>query len=147
MGKIKVSWRPYLVISLGCFIVTFAMNFFLIPYKLAPGGVSGLSTVIYYLGGGRVSVGLLMLIINVPLFLTGYKSRGRLFLIRSIFGAVLLSVMIRLGYRTEGGCHYGRHRSCGCCAEKSLPEIFNGPASSYFGRLRDSFCHSGLQKR
>lgn len=100
MGKIKVSWRPYLVISLGCFIVTFAMNFFLIPYKLAPGGVSGLSTVIYYLGGGRVSVGLLMLIIDVPLFLTGYKSRGRLFLIRSIFGAVLLSVMI------DGTAHF-----------------------------------------
>jgi uncharacterized membrane-anchored protein YitT (DUF2179 family) len=94
MSKIKVSLSPYLIIMLGCFIVTVAMNLFLIPYKLAPGGVSGLSTVIYYVTGGKISVGVLMLLFNIPLFLTGYKSRGRVFLYRSLFGAVMLSVMI-----------------------------------------------------
>lgn len=94
MDKIKVSWRPYFMIALGCIIVTIAMNLFLIPYKLAPGGVSGISTVIYYLIGGKISVGMLMLIFNVPLFITGLKSRGRQFLVRSLFGAVILSVMI-----------------------------------------------------
>lgn len=90
----KSVWRSYLVIALGCLVMTIAMNLFLIPYKLAPGGVSGLSTVIYYLMGGILPVGMLMLIFNIPLFLTGYKSRGRQFLIRSLFGAVLLSLMI-----------------------------------------------------
>lgn len=94
MNKIKVSWRPYFLISLGCFIMTISMNLFLIPYKLAPGGVSGFSTVIYYLIDGKISVGMLMLILNIPLFLTGYKSRGRQFLFRSLYGAILLSFMI-----------------------------------------------------
>ncbi len=94
MKLFKGAWRPYLIIALGCFIMTISMNVFLIPFKLAPGGVSGLSTVIFYVFNGIIPVGTLMLIFNIPLFLTGYKSRGRQFLLRSLFGAVLLSVMI-----------------------------------------------------
>jgi uncharacterized membrane-anchored protein YitT (DUF2179 family) len=70
------------------------MNIFLIPYKLAPGGVSGLSTVLYYVFNGTIPVGILMLILNVPLFIIGYKSKGRSFFFRSLFGAVTLSLMI-----------------------------------------------------
>lgn len=95
MGKFsKIPWQSYFKIALGCLIVTISMNLFLIPYKLAPGGVSGLSTVIYHLVDEKIPVGILMLAFNIPLFLTGYKSRGRMFLIRSSFGAVLLSLLI-----------------------------------------------------
>ncbi|NLM73641.1 MAG: YitT family protein [Clostridiaceae bacterium] len=90
----KGTWRTYLFILLGCLIVTIAMNLFLIPFKIAPGGVSGLSTVIHHLMDGKVPVGLLMFAFNLPLFLSGYKSRGRSFLIRSLFGAVALSSLI-----------------------------------------------------
>ena len=86
--------KSYVMIGTGCFIMTVAMNMFLIPYKLAPGGVSGLSTVIFYMIKGLIPVGMLMLIFNIPLFLLGYKSRGKQFLIRSLFGAVLLSLLI-----------------------------------------------------
>lgn len=88
--------RSYLMIALGCVITTVSLNIFLIPYKLAPGGVSGLSTVVYYVIGGAVPVGTLMLFFNIPLFLTGYKSRGRRFFLKSLFGAVLLSLLIDL---------------------------------------------------
>jgi len=70
------------------------MNLFLIPYKLAPGGVSGLSTILFYLFNGAIPVGMLMLILNMPLFFIGYKSKGRRFFFRSLFGAILLSLMI-----------------------------------------------------
>lgn len=86
--------RPYLLISFGCAVMTVSMNLFLIPFKLAPGGVSGMSTVIYYLINGAIPVGTLMLFFNVPLFLTGFKSRGRSFTIRSLYGAVLLSILV-----------------------------------------------------
>lgn len=92
----RTSIRPYLLIGLGCMVMTMAMNIFLIPFKLAPGGVSGLATVIYYIIDGVIPVGTLMLIFNIPLFLTGYKSRGRSFLMRSLFGTVALSVFIDL---------------------------------------------------
>lgn len=86
--------KPYLLISLGCLVMTLALNVFLIPFKLAPGGVSGLSTVVYYVTGKVVPVGALMLLFNIPLFLGGLRSKGQRFVIRSLFGAILLSVMV-----------------------------------------------------
>ena len=86
--------KSYFSIAFGCLIITISMNIFLIPYKLAPGGVSGLSTVLYYVFNGTIPVGILMLILNVPLFIIGYKSKGRSFFFRSLFGAVTLSLMI-----------------------------------------------------
>ncbi|MDI9514348.1 MAG: YitT family protein [Clostridiaceae bacterium] len=86
--------RPWLLIALGCLVMTFAMNVFLIPFKLAPGGISGLSTVVYYVFNKVIPVGVLMLVFNIPLFLGGFKSKGKGFVIRSLFGAILLSVMV-----------------------------------------------------
>lgn len=94
MSRIKGSWQSYVFIALGCLLVAVSMNVFLIPFKLAPGGVSGLSTVVFYLLNEFIPVGVLMLIFNIPLFLLGYKSKGRQFVLRSLFGAILLSVMI-----------------------------------------------------
>lgn len=95
MSKLSIEKaKPYFLITIGCMVMTAAMNLFLIPFKLAPGGVSGLSTVIYYMINGAIPVGTLMLFFNVPLFLTGLKSRGRRFIMRSMYGAVLLSVLI-----------------------------------------------------
>lgn len=96
MKTARHAIKPYLLIALGCLIMTFAFNLFLIPYKLAPGGVSGLSTVIYHVSGGKLPVGVLMMLMNVPLFVFGYKNRGGHFFVRSIFGAALLSLMIDL---------------------------------------------------
>ena len=94
LKRFKDVLYPYIVIVIGCVVMTISMNLFLIPYKLAPGGVSGLSTVIFHLTNGMVPVGMLMLIFNIPLFLSGYKNRGKKFLFRSLFGAVFLSFLV-----------------------------------------------------
>lgn len=90
----KNSIRPWLMITVGCLVMTAAFNLFLIPFKLAPGGVSGLATVVHYLSGNRVPVGMLMLAMNIPLFLLSYRNKGRTFFVRSIYGAFMLSAMI-----------------------------------------------------
>jgi len=76
--------------------MTVCMNLFLIPFKLAPGGVSGLATVFHYLSGNRIPVGVLMLAMNVPLFLLGWRTKGRGFMLRSLFGTIVLSLQIDL---------------------------------------------------
>ena len=53
-----------------------AFNLFLIPHKIAPGGLSGIATVIYYVTKGRIPVGATMLVLNVPLFIMGIKELG-----------------------------------------------------------------------
>lgn len=67
---------------------------FLLPNQLSTGGISGISTILYYLC--NYPVGLTMLLINVPLFVIAMvKVNKRLFL-KSILGTVLLSVFIDL---------------------------------------------------
>ncbi len=88
--------KVYLVITFGAAITALAINIFLVPYKIAPGGLSGLATVIFYLSGGKLPVGTTMLVINIPLFFMGYKFIGRHFFVRTLYGTIVLSVIIDL---------------------------------------------------
>lgn len=92
--KILRGWKDYVWIIIGSFITAVAINIFLVPYKIAPGGVSGIATVLYYLSNGRLPVGATMLALNVPLFLAGIRYIGGKFAFRTFFGAVALSVII-----------------------------------------------------
>ncbi len=88
--------KEYFIICLGCIIAAFGISVFLVPYKIAPGGVTGISTVIFYLSGEKMPVGITMLLINIPLFFIGYKTIGARFLIRTVTGTVILSAAIDL---------------------------------------------------
>ena len=94
MKRIMQHTLSLLQIFLGSAILALSMNIFLVPHKIAPGGVSGVATVLFYLSGQKIPVGVAMLAMNVPLFLAGLKVRGKHFIIRSIIGAALLSVII-----------------------------------------------------
>ena len=50
----------YIFIVLGSLVTALAFNLFLIPHKIAP-GISGISTIIYYITKGRIPVGISML--------------------------------------------------------------------------------------
>ena len=94
MKRIMQHTLSLLQIFLGSAILALSMNIFLVPHKIAPGGVSGVATVLFYLSGQKIPVGVAMLAMNVPLFLAGVYVRGNHFIIRSIIGAALLSVII-----------------------------------------------------
>ena len=85
-----------LQVFFGSVIMALSMNIFLIPYKIAPGGVSGIATVVYHVSGEKIPVGIAMLAMNIPLFLAGMKIKGRSFIIKSTLGAIFLSVIIDL---------------------------------------------------
>lgn len=86
--------KDYLWIILGSIITALAINIFLVPHKIAPGGVTGIATVIFYLIDERLPVGTLMLLLNIPLFIFGMKFIGRRFIVRTLFSTVFLSVVI-----------------------------------------------------
>lgn len=90
-GERLTAWVQ---ITVGCLIGAVAFPCFLVPNHIAPGGVTGLSTVLNYLFSWPV--GLTSLVMNVPLFLIGYRSMGRLFALRSLAATVLFSLMIDL---------------------------------------------------
>ncbi len=84
--------RDYAGITLGAVVTATALNMFLIPNKVAAGGVSGLATVLHYVLG--FPVGMTMLALNVPLFLISVKVLGARFGLNTLFGAGILSVAI-----------------------------------------------------
>ncbi|MBP2628405.1 MAG: hypothetical protein H6Q68_3116 [Firmicutes bacterium] len=88
----KIVWRDYLGITIGVIITAIGMNMFLIPNKIAAGGVSGLATVLYYLLGWPV--GVIMLAFNIPLFIIGIRIMGARYGINTLFGAGVLAVAI-----------------------------------------------------
>ena len=82
----------YTLIVLGTFLGGAAFEWFFLPYSIAPGGVTGISTVLaHYLPLG---VGTLSFMINVPLFLLGWKNVGWHFAMRSFIAMTLMSVFI-----------------------------------------------------
>lgn len=78
------------VIAVGAVLMGVALSVFMVPFKIAPGGASGLATVLHYLTGLRVSV--LIPLINIPIFIIGIIRLERDFLVKSVFGTVVLSI-------------------------------------------------------
>lgn len=94
----KSSWRELLTaysqIVVGCLIGGAAYPMFLVPNNIAPGGLTGVATVLNFLMD--VPVGLTSMLMNVPLFIIGYKAMGRVFVFRSLVATVLFSLAIDL---------------------------------------------------
>lgn len=88
----KKTILEYIGVGIGSLITALGLVAFLIPHKIAAGGVSGLATVIHYVFG--FPVGLTMLFFNIPLFLIGMKELGITVGVKSLFGTVILSLFI-----------------------------------------------------
>lgn len=87
-------WLDYFMIVIGSIIAACSMNIFLVPYKIAPGGLSGVATVLYHVSGGKFPMGITMLVLNVPLFFLGIRFIGKKFVLKTLFGTAMLSVVI-----------------------------------------------------
>ena len=81
----------YFGILAGGLIAAFSFVWFIIPNSLAPGGVSGISTILHTVWG--LPFGIMYFAINVPLFLISWKELGWRFGIKSLLGALTLSLL------------------------------------------------------
>ncbi|TCO73144.1 YitT family protein [Marinisporobacter balticus] len=94
-NKLKTSViLDYLLITIGTFIMAFALLFFLEPNTIAPGGVTGIAIIIRKLTG--VPIDLTNLVINIPLFIIGLMTLGKKFGLKTAYGTLILSLFIRL---------------------------------------------------
>ena len=82
------------LIVAGAFVTSLGLNLFLEPSGIAPGGISGVAVLINKIAGGRIPVGVLTLVLNIPLFIAGYKELGKEFIVKSAVGTILYSVML-----------------------------------------------------
>jgi uncharacterized membrane-anchored protein YitT (DUF2179 family) len=82
------------MIVIGCAVTALGISVFLVPNRIAAGGVTGLATVIYH--WTRWPVGLVSLGLNLPLFAVGFRLIGTGFGLRTMAATVLLSLFIDL---------------------------------------------------
>jgi len=84
--------KDYLLIVLGTLIAGWSFGSFFLPHDIAPGGVTGISTVLARFL--PLSVGVMSFVINLPLFLLGWRTVGWRFAVRSFAAMSLLSLFI-----------------------------------------------------
>jgi len=86
--------RSHLIITFGLLLTAVGWTAFLIPAEITGGGITGVSTLIYYGSGFPLSISYLL--INAVLILFAIKFLGRSFGVKTIFSVVVLSVLFAL---------------------------------------------------
>mgnify|MGYP005783129271 FL=1 len=89
----KQFLKSYTIIALGSLAFALGFDWFFAPNQIAMGGVTGLAQVINVLIPA-LPVGILTIILNVPLFLAGWKLIGFHLLASSLFSMAVSSVAI-----------------------------------------------------
>ncbi|MHB8962150.1 MAG: YitT family protein [Saccharofermentanales bacterium] len=92
--RILSAFKDYSLIVVGSALVAIALDIFLVPNKIASGGITGVATVVYHLSGGFAPVGVVIIVLNIPLFIAGLKLLGRMFMLKSGISIFLLAVFV-----------------------------------------------------
>ena len=88
-----IFWK-YVIIAAGAFVYAIGFQFFLYPNNITSGGVVGTAMIINQLTG--LPVGVMTILLNVPLFLIAWRHFGLDFMVGSLAGMGLSSVLVDL---------------------------------------------------
>ncbi|MBC8336939.1 MAG: YitT family protein [Anaerolineales bacterium] len=89
----RLTLRSFLLLTGGSLISAINLNLFLIPWEIAPSGLSGLAIVINKFTAWPI--GFMILVMNLPLMFIGFKYLGRFnFLIRTFYVVLVSSLAV-----------------------------------------------------
>lgn len=86
----------YVAITIGAAFMALGIGVFLVDAQVVPGGASGLAMAFHYLSGNTIPIGMMIWVINVPLYIWGLKELGKRFGWRTFYGFTLSSFFIDL---------------------------------------------------
>ena len=82
----------YAFIISGSFVLALAVVGFFLPNHMVTGGTAGLALLLHYIT--PLTIGSLIVLINLPLLILGSKYLGKMFAIRTVITIVLISLFI-----------------------------------------------------
>ncbi|MEH7225095.1 YitT family protein [Bacillus sp. JJ1566] len=91
--------KEYIYILLGSATVALSFNLFLLPNKVASGGVSGISTILNSLFGWEAAY--VQWAFNIPLFIAGVIFLGKVYGARTLIGTLFLPFVVYLSRNLE----------------------------------------------
>ena len=89
-----INYNRIFSILIGTLLLAIATNGVLIPNQLLSGGVSGISTLLYFLFHTKVSITVILL--NIPIFILGLIFLRKTYLTYSLFGMLMLSFWLEV---------------------------------------------------
>lgn len=90
--KIGAMIRDYLLMAIGIVIFCIGYTYFLLPYKIISGGVSGISTLVYYCTGFHANY--TYLAINSLLLIVAMRIMGWKYFIRTVIVTLIITFFI-----------------------------------------------------
>ncbi len=91
-NNIKQTIIDYIVIAIGAVIFSLGIVMFSAPNNIAPGGVSGIGTMLNHLF--NIPIGSVIIAFNIPLFIFSFKKFGKKFFYKSLYATFLTSTLI-----------------------------------------------------
>lgn len=95
-NKVFKLIKTYLILTIGVFLYAFSWIAFIIPKGIAGGGVTGISSIIYYATDGLLPISLSYLVINVALITIGTIILGKGFGFKTIYCILCASLMFEV---------------------------------------------------
>jgi uncharacterized membrane-anchored protein YitT (DUF2179 family) len=83
-----------ILIFSGCILCAIAVNGIIVPNHFATGGLTGLCIIVHNFMP-FISLGLIYLLINIPLFILAWMNVGRRFFFYSLLGALVFTVSLK----------------------------------------------------
>lgn len=91
---LKEHLFPIIMLIIGAASAAFSIECFLIPNTILDGGVTGISMMINYISG--ITLSILIVVINIPFFIIGFKALGERFLFRGLFSTGAFAMFLEV---------------------------------------------------
>lgn len=94
--KVLVTFKEYLIITLGLTMYCFSWTSFLIPKGIVGGAIPGFATLVNYATNGLIPVSATYLATNIVLIIIGFLVLGRGFGFKTIYCILLNTVLLQV---------------------------------------------------
>ncbi len=87
-----IKAKNLILLTIAGFINAFGITVFLAPVKLYDSGISGTSMLLSQISPEMFSLSFFLLVLNIPLFIFGYKKQGLTFTVYSLYSVAMYSL-------------------------------------------------------
>lgn len=96
-SRVKKTTVDILYFFVGAIIYSVSVNMFLSPNGISPGGFTGVAAVINHIT--NIPTGTMLFIFNIPILILGYIKMGGVFILKTSFVTVLVSLSLDISAR------------------------------------------------
>lgn len=83
-----------IAIAVGAIIAAYGVQAFIVPSGLSGGGVGGIALLLFYTL--KLPIGLMTFLLNIPLFILGWREINKDFVFKTIWGLAIFSIFLDL---------------------------------------------------